>query len=117
METTVKITLNGTSNTQIYKFDTEAEAKEFYHAKVKQCGDFWTVRLIETPEIYPYNPDLEQRIHELLEEANYLEMTGRDWQAIYRNLMSNAGSDMEDPHSGFYTASEIAEEIEIFYNA
>ena len=68
-------------------------------------------------KFYPYNPDLEQRIHELMEEANYLEMTGRDWQAIYRNLMSNAGSDMEDPHSGFYTASEIAEEIEIFYNA
>jgi hypothetical protein len=43
-------------------------------------------------------------------EANYLEMTGTDWKAIYRNTMRMYPQ-------GNPTDAEIDNEIEIFYEA
>lgn len=67
------------------------------------------LRLISYKEAN-YDEALTARIQDRMAEANYLEMTGTDWKAIYRNTTRMYPQ-------GNPTDAEIDNEIEIFYEA
>jgi intein-encoded DNA endonuclease-like protein len=54
--------------------------------------------------------NLKSRIHSMMEDANFMEITSTDWKAIGHNLVnSNSENDITD--------EMISEEIEFYYNS